>query len=227
MVERGIKKRKNTIIDGVYFRHAELAISCYMPHRKYEEIFEGLQAEPKGSPYGFMLTAIIKELVHHQPLLGLNEKIDFIFDDEVIEKEKIRREWNSFKEANPEIEKWLGDEPQFKDDLSWKPLQAADMLAWLVRDTKRREKFGLAPGQLLPTPTGAKPCPMISFGWNEQGLRDLRRKMDHLRPYLIGTWGQLRFASFIDPDNGTNFTIHHSESELDDFIRRRKKQKPS
>jgi hypothetical protein len=57
-----------------------------MPHRQYKKIFEGVQAESKASPYGFMLASIVKELAHHQTLLGLNEKIDFVFDDQLCKK---------------------------------------------------------------------------------------------------------------------------------------------
>jgi hypothetical protein len=138
----------------------------------------------------------------------------------VMEQEAIRRDWDDFKESNPEIAKWLGDAPQFKDDKYWKPLQAADMLAWLVRNRKRQEK-GL-PSQHLLLPFS---CPMISFGWNESGLRNLAKKMENLKPYLTGTWRELRFLSFIDPDEGTSFTVTSSETDIDDYIRRRKKRR--
>jgi hypothetical protein len=64
--------------------HAVLAVSAYMPHYEYMELVKGIEMEPGTSSYGFMLQSIIKELVHRQTLFGFNEKIDFIFDNMVI-----------------------------------------------------------------------------------------------------------------------------------------------
>ena len=201
-----------------------LAFSCYMPHRKYKELVHTVPQDPTPSAYGFMLTTLVKELTHHQTMLGINDKIDFIFDNEFMEQEAVRRDWALFKKSNPEIEHLLGDEPQFKDDLYWKPLQAADLLAWLVRN-KLRCEAGLPDFVDQPELSIHKQVPMISFGWDEKGLQELRFKMQNLQPVLVGTWGQWVFASFFDPEDGHFFTEVTSDEISKQWFQKQKKRK--
>ena len=218
------RNEKVRLLMGCISDHASLAVSCYMPHRKYKEIFDGVVVDPEITPYAFTLENIIKGLADHQEALGFHEKIDFIFDNEVMEKESIQREWASFKEVNPEIAHLLGDEPQFRDDMNWKPLQAADMLAGLVRDNRERVLKGLGHGTLLPRPSGTKDCPIMSLEVTESHLRNLRKQMENLRPYLTGTWGEQNFLSFLDPTDGHSFSVGSTDAAAERFFRQRGKK---
>jgi hypothetical protein len=204
------RDEKLRLLNGCISDHATIAVSCSMPHSAYVNCIGDIRTVPKWSPYQFLLFGIIKELVHHQALLGLHEKIDFIFDEQVMEKEKIRREWEAFKSANWEIEQWLGDAPQFRDDLICKPLQAADMLAWLMRNK------GVAGIEFPSKPPRTKDCPIISFVWTEESLRDLARKMSEVQPYLTGTWGKWIFASFFE-ESGRSFSTVASQETIDRY----------
>jgi hypothetical protein len=178
------RDEKLLLLSRCISEYAILAFSCYMPHRAYMESVHVVDQEPKSSAYGFMLTTLVKEIAHHQTMLGINAKIDFIFDNQVMEQEEIRRDWGDFKRCNPEIEHLIGDKPEFKDDLYWKPLQAADLLAWLVRN-KLRHDAGLPHCVDQPEMSINNKVPMISFEWNEEGLRYLRFKMECLKPLPV------------------------------------------
>lgn len=66
--------------------------------------------------------------------IPLDEKIDFIFDNQG-EKSYILAAWDEVVEAHPpEIRKLFGATPRFEDDQEFLPLQAADFWAWWVRE---------------------------------------------------------------------------------------------
>jgi hypothetical protein len=79
------------------------------------------------------------------PLLGLNidefgfqtDTIDFIFDDQMREKDRVLRAWEWAREnANVEsmkLKNILTSTPLFRDDKCLNPLQAADLHAWGIR----------------------------------------------------------------------------------------------
>jgi hypothetical protein len=65
--------------------------------------------------------------------IPLSDKIDFYFDNRT-EKKAILEEWDRYVENRPdEAKKYYGATPQFKDDLEFLPLQAADFWAWWIR----------------------------------------------------------------------------------------------
>src|ERR1700683_2861464 len=109
------RNEKIRLLMGCISDHASLAVSSYMPHRTYKQMFADVRQEPDIGPYAFMLESIVKGLADHHEAIGFREKIDLVFDEQVIEQGKIISEWESFKECNPEIEDWLGGAPKFKD----------------------------------------------------------------------------------------------------------------
>jgi hypothetical protein len=218
------RNEKVRLLMGCISDHASVGISCYMPHRRYKEIFAGVQEYPENTPWGFMAENVIKALVDHQESLSLRGKIELIFDDEVRQRDAIRDNWRLFKESNPKIEHFLGDEPKFKDDKLWKPLQAADMFAGLIRDVKERTIKGLGHGNLLPLPTGAKKCRVLGFECTEERLIDLRRKVDAVVPYLTGTWGEYTLCCCFDPFDGESFSTVTTNAEAERFFRERVKK---
>ena len=80
--------------------------------------------------------AIVRGLARHQEQLGIDEPVDFIFDNHSSQTRCLEG-WSILKRmAPPLIKPWLGDTPSFKDSVLTKPLQAADMLAYWVRDSQ-------------------------------------------------------------------------------------------
>jgi hypothetical protein len=98
--------------------------------------------------------------------LGLHDKVDFIFDDRVMEKKKIRDAWDSFKEnAAAEARPYIGSDPRFEDDKEFLPLQAADLIAWVdyekwqpKKDKSPRSRGSQAMKSLAFNSTATKRC---------------------------------------------------------------------
>lgn len=91
------------------------------------------------NPYYLAHGEIIRNFAHHQIKFGVDAPVDFIFDEQVMEQEKIRNAWGRIKaEADPAIRHLLGNKPEFRDDEQVLPLQAADLLAWWVERWRPR-----------------------------------------------------------------------------------------
>ena len=95
------------------------------------------------NPFYFGFKAIMSGLALHQMQMGLEEPVDFIFDDQT-EYVRALDAWAYLKASTtPEVRRLMGDLPSFKRDECVKPLQAADLYAWWVR---KWELDGIADG---------------------------------------------------------------------------------
>lgn len=85
------------------------------------------------NPYYFAFKAITDIVAQYQDQLGIDEPVDFVFDDQS-ESEAVKGLWTLIKLSSaPEYRKNMGAEPAHKSDTDVKPLQAADLWAWWVR----------------------------------------------------------------------------------------------
>jgi hypothetical protein len=81
--------------------------------------------------------------------MGIEEPIDFIFDNQN-EKTAILNGWDLYRASAPErIHKLLGAMPRFEDDEQFLPLQAADMLAWWCRKWEKALSLCVREHQML------------------------------------------------------------------------------
>jgi hypothetical protein len=73
---------------------------------------------------------------------GINEPIDFIFDEQHTESDYLQSIFTPLLEAQPpEIRSRFGNRPIHLDDKKSPPLQAADMFAWPFRRIAERTRF--------------------------------------------------------------------------------------
>ncbi len=85
------------------------------------------------NPYLYAARQIIENLALAQEKMGLQGPIDFIFDNEA-EKARLAPHWDWFRASlKPEVRRLVGNDPIFRDDEEFMPLQAADLWAWWVR----------------------------------------------------------------------------------------------
>ena len=172
--------------------HVSAHVACVIRRDQYELVFRSNDL-PKQfwSPYYFLLYGVIGEVANNQHKLGLEGAIDFFFDEQVMQKDKVIGDWDIFKLAHPELLHLIGQTPAFRDDKCVKPLQAADMLAWIARKQAQNSLRGLAPIRLP-----AFDCPTLEFIWNEKSLQDIRNEMRRTRPIITATWGQWTFSAY-------------------------------
>jgi hypothetical protein len=132
-------------IAGWFYRAIEeskitAAISCAIKTSELVNVVKTFPWPPEitnvksiKNPYYFAFKAITDMVAQYQTQLGIDEPVDFIFDDES-EKVKLSGIWDMIKlSSSPEFRKNMGDEPAFKKDDKVLPLQAADLYAWWIR----------------------------------------------------------------------------------------------
>jgi hypothetical protein len=189
------RDEKVALLRAIIDEHVTAAIACAVRPDELARVFDG-DGLPKRllSPYYFLLHVMIGELATRQRTLGLNEKVDFIFDDQIMEKGKIIDDWEIFKRATRAPKELIGDVPTFRDDKIVMPLQAADMHAWISRRRMQEDILGW-PRLELPqnkrSPT--KRVPSLGLVWTENSLRKMRSQMMQYRPLISGDFGPWRF----------------------------------
>jgi hypothetical protein len=90
---------------------------------------------PKGAqkPYMLAYKACIDMVIQQHASLGIVDPVDFIFDKRS-EERIVREAYNYYEDSlPPEYAGLAGRPPRFENDDYFKPLQAADMLAWFAR----------------------------------------------------------------------------------------------
>lgn len=94
--------------------------------------FQDFESKLK-NPYIFAFRAILLKFAEIQNNFGVDQSVDFIFDEKS-EKELILPAFDYIRNSVTEdIRAKLGITPVFEKEDRVMPLQAADMLAWLVR----------------------------------------------------------------------------------------------
>jgi len=154
------------LMHRVIENHVEGGINCIIRPNEYANVFKNSVVHRKlNNPYYFLFFGLITALAANQHQLGLNERIDFIFDDQMPEKSTIVDLWEDFKHLAEVPKEFLGDTPSFRNDQTTLPLQAADMCVWIAR---RRFLKSIPP---LPW-VRKKEVPGLEFVWTEQEMRD-------------------------------------------------------
>jgi hypothetical protein len=88
------------------------------------------------NPYFHCFYQLILLLLNAQHKLGEIEPVDFFFDEQGKEGRDVRDYWHWFRDMHPEaaVRGMMANEPAFRDDKLFLPLQAADLSAWQVRN---------------------------------------------------------------------------------------------
>jgi Protein of unknown function (DUF3800) len=117
---------------GIYFINDLVAWKQFIPERRIKTL-----ADPHFHGFHAMISAVCNEAMD----MGINEQIEIIFDQHVIFGPRVALWYPALKEmielTNPErveqVRNVLPSAPLFRDDQKFAPLQAADILAWLLR----------------------------------------------------------------------------------------------
>lgn len=81
----------------------------------------------------FVVYNVMHDLLRGCDQLGIDEPINFVFDDQSRGKDQIYAAWDSFAKDAPVPIHRFGNSPRFANDKHLHPLQAADMCAWIIR----------------------------------------------------------------------------------------------
>jgi hypothetical protein len=130
----------------------------------------------KPNAYNFACYELMAQLARGQEQLGLSGPIEFIFDEQLMEKPQIIEAWEWMwtvaKPNPPNLKEIIGGTPSFKDDKQVLPLQAADFIAWWMRRRFDAQANGKEPLPAIWKDRGPPYVPGMCIQFNEQELRE-------------------------------------------------------
>jgi len=122
-------------------RHAVLALSCHINIGEFEAAQDRIIASypfaewgDRLSPYHMAFRCLIDRFHNSRHLYSEfipdDARVHFVFDDEIRKKRLIIREWDSYLEKrSTELRRLYDDDPWWRNDEEFLPLQAADLWA--------------------------------------------------------------------------------------------------
>jgi hypothetical protein len=113
-------------------KHSNRGLGIAIGHHNFERILKQ-PLSPYKTPYTFLYMLSLNIVLG--VAANANEKIEVIFDRDVIKRKQAEDAYKRWLRILPEEDKQLlgREEPRFEDDMHFMPLQAADVLAWYVR----------------------------------------------------------------------------------------------
>ena len=115
-------------------------IESFLNRRLFDGFVKGiLQTDTFNDPYFILFYQIVLSTGANAEKIGWNPDCDFIFDEQGKLGDIAKSKWNWVKQnidgiGQADISRHLGSPPLFRNDIAFRPIQAADMFAWLVRD---------------------------------------------------------------------------------------------
>lgn len=149
-----------------------IGVGTAIPHDLYQEIFVGRATKIFDVPYYLMFYALMAGIVtefHRKQIIF--ERIDFVFDQQPGQMDRLSNGWAKFKEVAPApVRTLLGDPPIFRSDETTLPIQAADMYAWYVRVWNAAEYHG-QPAPPAPWAPAGGILNTVTWVWDRQQLQ--------------------------------------------------------
>ena len=167
-------------------RQAGLArVACAMRNDHFEKHIKSLPYPERrmssDSPYSLLVYNLVLALADRGDALGLSAPCDIICDRQLGFEDEVAAHWPSLRDAaqangRPELMPWFVQPPIFRDDLSYLPLQAADLYAGNMRRTIRNNETIWMPP--LPVLRIVAEVPEVTRVMREPEIIRLR---DHLK----------------------------------------------
>ena len=125
------------LLDEVLVNNATAAFSYSHSHEEFDRVFKTAKyrkwSYPMNSAYYHGVLSLISRIFEIRDLLG-SEPIQFIFDDGIKEKAEIMDVWDEVKKNTEWYRKFnVMGHPYFLNDKTVLPLQAADLVSFLIR----------------------------------------------------------------------------------------------
>lgn len=128
------RNSKLSLLAGVVADHNLTGIAIVMQHADHQAAIRGKISTLHDNPYALMLFSSVKEVVLHPMFADKAEQFQFVFDNDLHNKNVLSEVYDSVLPFLPSaISSRLSGRPTHRDDKTEPPLQAADMLAWHIR----------------------------------------------------------------------------------------------
>ncbi|HEV7264157.1 MAG TPA: DUF3800 domain-containing protein [Falsiroseomonas sp.] len=185
------RDKRLRLLAGIIREHVLASVAVTVRHEDYRTALKGVVDPFLDRPYFVLYHTIMFRLLQWELENGIDEPVDFIFDEQMHDSDEVQAGFSKLLEAlPPEMRKRFGQRPTHRNDKDVVPLQAADMLAWHVR----RHHHAIAEGQDFDTAAVPVLEAIPSAVWNltrEQvsafavGLRQKSREHRKLLPYEV------------------------------------------
>ena len=132
------------------------------------------------NPYYHAVTTLISGVARAQMQQGItDEKIDWIFDERLMEQGNLLSVWEALvHDAPDDVKPMIGSTPVFRKDDQVLPLQAADLEAWWMRRRAMEKLKGLPRLEYPWMPTN---MPIAGAELDEEELKKGFARMEQLR----------------------------------------------
>lgn len=128
------RNRKLYALADVIARHAPWGFHASVSISDYRELVEPAAPFPMRTPYFLLFYAILFGVARMHKALSVNEPCDFIFDQcSGLDKKTLPMLKDMIASSGGLWGDRIGDEVRFADDKDEVAIQAADLLAWLIR----------------------------------------------------------------------------------------------
>jgi hypothetical protein len=159
---------------SLIMHYSPLAIREVIYHEIYQRLFKGQIAKGTDYPYFLCVNNIIGTMLRYQYNNDwhINDKVDFIFDEQGKESDAIQRVWRyGMRILPPVLKPLVGNRPAHRDEKTFLPLQAADLFAW----QSRRFYYEKAAGKDYNDPTwqALSTLECAEDEWTEQRLKKI------------------------------------------------------
>ncbi len=153
--------------------YAEAALWTCVSRDSYAHYFRllGVRHKQYKNPYYMLLFSLIGSFGRHKQLLGIDEAVELIIDEQMHAKDQVMEAWSFFKSDEKTasfLKQTLQGDPIYRDDKNTLPLQAADIHAWWVRRRFEAKMSGKEP-KVFPF-KNEKSFRSLGFDWTEQAL---------------------------------------------------------
>jgi hypothetical protein len=171
-------------------KHTRIRLSAWIRHDDFEQHIKSIPSPVRrlaaDSPYVLLFQQVIMAPAVFGDRHGItDDPCDFIFDKQGAFSEEATQWWPMFKwtvenSSKSDLAKFVGDQPIFRDEKVFLPLQAADLYAWQVRNNYVENHR--VPNQTIMIPQSRvlgilTPIPMIN---REYPTAEVIRLRDHL-----------------------------------------------
>lgn len=129
-----LKLSKLYALQEVINKYVEYGVVAAVSTWDYEEVFAGIGPKEWKSEYHYMVGDISRRILLHEYRIGRQQSVDFIFDKQMNQEDAVHLAW-SRAQSGPiaaKIRRRMGS-VTYGCDTKIRPLQAADMVAWLYR----------------------------------------------------------------------------------------------
>ena len=171
------RNEKLNLLVGALEEFNPLGVATVIPHDTFHKFFGKNDSGVLRHPYAISFYQIISRLYRHYSSVGAVQKIEFVFDEQADQYDRVMEGWRLFVDhASPEHKQMIGSRPAFVSDMDVKPLQAADLHAGWVR----RLDAAAITGEPLPEPIWKKrgaAIQRVNWVMTDEAALDLKTRL--------------------------------------------------